>query len=79
MLEKVRKVKAILTLDDVFQEGEIFFEFFDYPNHFYKEDDIKDFINIKTICEYGPFEMWFEELKPVEKEKTPQYKLLISK
>jgi thymidylate synthase len=39
MLEKVRKVKAILTLDDVFQEGEIFFEFFDYPNHFYKEDD----------------------------------------
>jgi hypothetical protein len=78
MLEKVRKVKAILTLDDVFQEGEIFFEFFDYPNHFYKEDDIKDFINIKTICEYGPFEMWFEELKPVEKEKTPQYKLILN-
>ena len=76
MLEKVRKVKAVLTLDDVFQEGEIFFEFLDYPDHFYKEDNIKDFINIKTICEYGPFEMWFEELKPVKKEKTPQYKFL---
>ncbi len=40
MLEKVRKVKVILTLDDVFQKGETLFEFLDYPDHFYKEDNI---------------------------------------
>ena len=78
MLEKVRKIRVIETLDHVFEEGEIFFEFFDYPDHFYKKDDIKDFINIKTICEYGEFGMWFEEMKPVKKEKTPQYKLMIT-
>jgi hypothetical protein len=34
MSEKVRKVKVILTLDDLFQEGETLFEFLDYPDHF---------------------------------------------
>jgi hypothetical protein len=78
MLE-VRKIKVVETLEHIFVEGEIFYEFFDCPDHFYKENDIKEVINLKTICEYSKFDMWFEEMKPVEKEETPQYKLLINK
>jgi len=31
------------------------------------------------MCEYLGFDDWFEELTPVKKEKSPQYKLLLTK
>jgi antibiotic biosynthesis monooxygenase (ABM) superfamily enzyme len=80
MLTKIRRLKVKQTIDGLFDVGEILYEYYDYPEHFYslnKEHD--DLFNPKIISEYGGFDMWFEELKPIKKEKSPQYKLLITK
>jgi len=79
MLKKARKIRVIETLDDVFEKGQIYYECLDYPEHFYRADNPKDIININFICGFGPFNMWFEEMRPVKKENTPEYKLLITK
>lgn len=80
MLTKIRRLKIKQTIDGMFDEGEILYEYYDYPDHFYsKNKKHDDLFNPKTISEYGGFDMWFEELKPIKKEKSPQYKLLTSK
>ncbi len=79
MLKKVRKIRVIETLDDVFDKGQIYYECLDYPGHFYRSDNPKDIINLDFICGFGSFDVWFEELNPVKKESSPEYKLLITK
>lgn len=80
MLTKIRRLKVKQTIDGLFDEGEILYEYFDSPGHFYSNNkDHDDLFNIKTISEYGGFDMWFEELKSIKKEKSPQYKLLTTK
>lgn len=79
MLEKVRRIRVIETLDGVFEKDQIYYEFLDYPEHFYRKENLKDIINLDFICGFGTFDMWFEEMKPVKKENTPEYKLIITK
>ena len=79
MLEKVRKIKVMIDLDGIFEKGEILYEFYDYPGHFYRDGHIEDVIILKTIIDFSPYKKWFKELKPVKKENTPPYKLLVTK
>jgi hypothetical protein len=31
------------------------------------------------MCGYVDFDTWFEELRPIKKEKSPEYKLISTK
>lgn len=80
MLTKIRRLKVKQKIDGLIEEGEILYEYYDYPGHFYSENPNKeDIFNIKTMCQYLEFDVCFEELQPIKKEKSPQYKLLITK
>jgi len=80
MLQKVRRLKVKQKIDGLLENSEILWEFYDYPDHFYSENQNNtDIFTLKTMCQYIDFNTLFEELEPIEKEKTPQYKLLISK
>jgi hypothetical protein len=50
MLEKVRRIRVIETLDGVFEKDQIYYEFLDYPEHFYRKENLKDIINLDFIC-----------------------------
>jgi len=80
MLTKIRRLKVKQTIDGLFDVDEILYEYFDYQDLFYSENkEHDDMFNLKTMQEYGGFDMWFIELKPIKKEKSPQYKLLLAK
>ena len=80
MLQKVRRLKVKQPIDGLLENSEILWEFYDYPDHFYSENQKNtDIFTLKTMCQYIDFNLLFEELEPIEKEKSPQYKLLIHK
>jgi hypothetical protein len=80
MLTKIRRLKVKQTIDGLFDENEILYEYFDSPGYFYsKNKEHNDLFNIKFMCQYLEFDDWFEELKPVKKEKTTRYKLMVTK
>ncbi len=80
MLTKIRRIKVKQAIDGMFDEGEILYEYINIPNHFYsKNKEHNDFFNLDVMCGYGGFDTWFEELKPLKKEKSPEYKLLTAK
>ena len=79
MLTKIRRLKVKQAIDGMLDEGEILYEYINIPNHFYsKNKEHNDFFNLEVMCGYVDFDTWFEELRPIKKEKSPEYKLLLN-
>lgn len=80
MLVKIRQLKVKQTIEGLFEKNEILYEYLDRPGYFYSNNyNHDDIFSLKTMCQYGGFDMWFEELESIEKEKSPQYKLINTK
>jgi hypothetical protein len=74
-MKKVKAIQAKRTVEGIFEEGDIFIQFFDQPFIFYPEgsDASGGGIDIRLMDKRGGYLKYFNDIEPVDISENEYY------